>query len=291
MCRLDYRKDERANAEYMSPSGRVPFIKAGAFVVAEMDPIISFVGHKNVTLTEHLDSSQKADMRAYMSLVNNVLGAAELYISWVHQETYDSVTYPRYGSVQPWPLNVILTRQRRRTVLRRLQLLGWKHKTLQEVYGEVDNCCRALSERLENQPFFFGNSPTELDAVVFGHLFTLLTTPLPDSSLASVVRSYPTLVTLCRNIDGEYFKKGVRETSSSGGRTSRNEGDGRTSRSEGDLAPSSGRTSRAEGDLTRSGQTSEGRAGVGRRVSTGSRNAGSNGDYDTLDDIAQERQL
>ena len=36
----------RSNAEEMSPSGRLPFIKAGAFVVAEMDPIVSFVNTK-----------------------------------------------------------------------------------------------------------------------------------------------------------------------------------------------------------------------------------------------------
>ena len=54
-------------------------------------------------------------------------------------------------------------------------------------------------------------SPTELDAVVFGHLFTLLTTPLPDTRLASIVRSYTSLVTLCRNVEGEYFKRGPGE--------------------------------------------------------------------------------
>ena len=30
----------------MSPSGRLPFIKAGAFVVSEMDPIVAFVNTK-----------------------------------------------------------------------------------------------------------------------------------------------------------------------------------------------------------------------------------------------------
>ena len=30
----------------MSPTGRIPFIKAGEFVVAEMDHIISFVNSK-----------------------------------------------------------------------------------------------------------------------------------------------------------------------------------------------------------------------------------------------------
>ena len=36
----------RSNAESMSPSGRLPFIKAGAFVVSEMDPIVGFVNTK-----------------------------------------------------------------------------------------------------------------------------------------------------------------------------------------------------------------------------------------------------
>ena len=124
--------------------GRLPFIRANKFVVAEMDPIVAFVNTKvsyqniknylqiskyekvaktlfivnlhicpfiltiflkkcknltlcksdifivwlitgnftmqGITLTEHLDASQKADMRAYMSLVSNVLGNAEVFI-------------------------------------------------------------------------------------------------------------------------------------------------------------------------------------------------------------------
>ena len=33
---------------------------------------------QGVGLTEHLDTAQKADMRAYMSLITNVLGNAEV---------------------------------------------------------------------------------------------------------------------------------------------------------------------------------------------------------------------
>ena len=50
-----------------------------------MEPIVAFVNTKGVSLTAALDVGQRADMRAYMSLVNNVLGNAELYISWVDQ--------------------------------------------------------------------------------------------------------------------------------------------------------------------------------------------------------------
>lgn len=80
MCNLEYTIEMRANAEHMSPSGKLPFIRANKFVVADFDPIIGFVNTKGITLTEHLDASQKADMRAYMSLVSNVLGNAEVRV-------------------------------------------------------------------------------------------------------------------------------------------------------------------------------------------------------------------
>ena len=80
MCNLEYTIEMRANAEHMSPSGKLTFIRANKFVVADFDPIIGFVNTKGITLTEHLDASQKADMRAYMSLVSNVLGNAEVRV-------------------------------------------------------------------------------------------------------------------------------------------------------------------------------------------------------------------
>jgi len=207
MCRLPHRVEERANAFYMSPSGQVPFIKAGTIVVAEMDRIVNFVGYKKVSLTEGLDITQKADMRAYMSLVTNVLGSAEMYLSWHHPPTFLSVTYPRHCSVHPKPLGYLLTEEKRRRVTRKLHMLGWAEKTLEQVYAEVDNCCRALNQRLDNQTYFFGDRPCELDALVYGHLFTMLTTVLPDVRLASTVKSYSGLVGLVKRVDKAFFSR------------------------------------------------------------------------------------
>lgn len=204
---LNFDVEPRSNAEYMSPSGRVPFIKCGAFVVSELDPIIGFIATKGISLTNHLDSTQKADMRAYMSLVNTVLANAELYVCWVDNTTWNEVTKPRYGSVFPWPLNQVLCYQKRNQVIKRLNILGWSQKTLEEVYQEVESCCNALSERLENKEFFFGDRPTELDALVFGHLFTVLTTPLPNNQFASIIRAYPNLVELCKTVERMYFDR------------------------------------------------------------------------------------
>ena len=78
---------------------------------------------------------------------------------------------------------------------------------MEDVYGEVETCCRALSERLDNSPFFFGSRPTELDALVFGHLFTVLTTPLPDNRFKMIVQQFTNLVKLCENIETDYFER------------------------------------------------------------------------------------
>merc|ERR1712029_291547 len=194
-----------SEAMQIQMAGKLPFIRANNFVISELDPIVSFVANKGISLTEHLDSSQKADMRAYMTLVTSVLGNAELYVSWADDVTLSEVTYPRYGSVYPWPLNSILPWQKKRTVCKKLSALGWLSKSLDDVYAEVERCCQALSERLENQRYFFNSKPTELDALVFGHPFSILTTPLPDNRLATIVRQHKNLTDLCQQIDKEFF--------------------------------------------------------------------------------------
>jgi len=207
MAGLDFTIEMRSNAENMSPSGKVPFIKAGAFVVSEMEPIVAFVNTKGISLTNQLDPGQKADMRAYMSLVNNVLGNAELYISWCDEITLNEVTKPRHGSVYPWPLSNILNWQKRNTVMKKLGALGWTNKSLEDVYADIEQCCKSLSERLDKSTFFFGNKPTELDALVFGHIFSILTTPLPDKRLENIVQQFGNLTKLCQMIDRDYFER------------------------------------------------------------------------------------
>ena len=78
---------------------------------------------------------------------------------------------------------------------------------VEDVYTEIENCCRALSERLDNSLYFFGKRPTELDALVFGHIFSILTTPLPDNRAKNIVQQFGNLIKLCENIERDYFEK------------------------------------------------------------------------------------
>lgn len=156
MCQLKFEIEPRKNAEFMSPSGRVPFIRCNNKLISEFDTIVTYVGNKGKSLSSHLDHEARIDMRAYISLVNNVFVNAELYICWVDETVLNSVTKPRHGSVYPWPLNHYMNWQKRREIIKRLSVLGWYNKVLNEVFDDVNKCCNALSQRLADEEFFFG---------------------------------------------------------------------------------------------------------------------------------------
>lgn len=92
MCNLPYNVEYRHNAEFMSPTGQVPFIKCGAFLVPELENIVSFVNKKDISLTKDLDQTTKLDMRAYMTLVNNILSFAEVNIRTIYILQYVIIT-------------------------------------------------------------------------------------------------------------------------------------------------------------------------------------------------------
>ncbi|XP_022695472.1 metaxin-2-like [Varroa jacobsoni] len=208
VCGLRHDVIQRVNAEFISPTGTTPVLQCGSFVIAELESIVVFVASKGITKTNDLSQEENADLKAYFSLVQTVLCSAELYFSWISATGYN-VTYNRYGSVYPWPLNGVLPWKKRRAIKKLLQ--DWSEKNEVEVIEEVESCLTALSDRLSDKMYFFGVQPTELDCLVFGHLFILLN-PGPEAApefrqIAPLVKKFSNLVQFCDNIEAKYFQK------------------------------------------------------------------------------------
>ncbi|XP_011902474.1 PREDICTED: metaxin-2 isoform X3 [Cercocebus atys] len=178
-------------------------LKGEQILLSDNAASLAVQGH---SLSDGLGEVQKAEMKAYMELVNNMLLTAELYLQWCDEATVGEITHARYGSPYPWPLNHILAYQKQWEVKRKMKAIGWGKKTLDQVLEDVDQCCQALSQRLGTQPYFFNKQPTELDALVFGHLYTILTTQLTNDELSEKVKNYSNLLAFCRRIEQHYFE-------------------------------------------------------------------------------------
>ncbi len=114
-------------------------IKCGAFVVSELDGIVQLAQAKGTSVTQYLNAAERADLRAYMSLVHNVLGNALLYFTWLDDDVYNKYTKQRVGSPYNFPLKYLLPWTLRRKVKSQLNALKWGYRTTEEVYREGNN--------------------------------------------------------------------------------------------------------------------------------------------------------
>ncbi|XP_055546619.1 metaxin-2-like [Wyeomyia smithii] len=210
MLELPFNVEQRANAEFISPGGKrtkLPVLRVENFTYAEFGPILSFVEQKKLTLTGNLSPDVKDDIRTNLCLVEHIFTNAEQYISWLDPQVRNEITKQRNGCVYPFPLNHIQNWRKQRSVCRQLNVAEYLNLKLDEVVAEVDKLCISLSSKLDEKTYFYGDEPTELDALVFGHLFSIFTMTLPNNVLAMTINKYKNLTTFCKNVEAKYFKK------------------------------------------------------------------------------------
>lgn len=209
MCNLQYTLVQKSNAESIGPSGEVPVLRCGKFIVSGADKIIKFIESKGTSLTNSFTESQKGEMNFYMSLVRMTLANAEDNITWLDYETYRKVTQSKFCSIYPWPLSWYLMQQKKQRIQNKLDATGWGCKTIDDVCEEIKQCYKALADKLQ-ACYFFGYppyQPTNLDALVFAHAYTIMTYPLPKSQFAGLIVEYPILVEHCYRVLESYFKE------------------------------------------------------------------------------------
>ena len=100
-----------------------------------------------------------------------------------------------------------LTNRRKKYVTNHLASIGIYPADIGKIEKEMQSILAILDNCLNNTDFFFSNNlPTELDALVFGHVFALLTTKGVDGRIPQLVHQFQNLVNFSMNINEIYFK-------------------------------------------------------------------------------------
>ncbi|XP_015749891.1 PREDICTED: metaxin-2-like [Acropora digitifera] len=256
-CGLAHEVKSRRNAEFMSPTGNVPFLRANEELVCDFSGITAYIESKGFSTSQDFEVKDRASLRAYLSLVENSLYPAEvlkefqqtcqalseklgknrffindrpteldaLVFGHLHSvltrylpdnslrsiikeyknlEDFEVINYYLIIPLCFWDNGSCLFKQSR-------PLLSAIHQSklycalLFQVLKEFQQTCQALSEKLGKNRFFINDRPTELDALVFGHLHSVLTRYLPDNSLSSIIKEYKNLEDFVMTILREYF--------------------------------------------------------------------------------------
>lgn len=181
----------------VSPNGELPILADQDQVFVTTAGILKHLKEKGIDLDGNLTAVQRAESLAYSTLVEDRLHDSLLFLWWMEDENTKKMILPLYRKSLSFPWNYILPDQIQKRVKQRLSYLKEKNDVdyINEVYLSAREIYQSLSVKLGEKPFFFGDEPSNLDAIVFGHLAIHYFAPLPNNKLKIVLDAFPNLVT------------------------------------------------------------------------------------------------
>jgi glutathione S-transferase len=159
------------------PKGKVPWIEDAGRTIADSALIIEYLTKTyGDPLGSHLDAGQRATSLALQRLIEEHLYWAIANGRFLDDEVWPS-TKTQFLAGFPAPFRPLVGRLVRKTVAKSLHHQGLGRHSPEEIQRIAGDDLTALSAFLGEQPFFFGDKPTELDATAYGFLAQILWAP------------------------------------------------------------------------------------------------------------------
>ncbi|XP_068127907.1 metaxin-3 [Hyperolius riggenbachi] len=207
---------------WASLQGNGPILISKEDVITQPANILNFLRKQKYNADYVLSAREGSDTLAYIALLEEKLLPAMLHTFWVDSENYYNVTRPWYASHTPFPLSFYLPAKMSREALNRILLTKGQPPLYSltdveaQIYKDAKECLNLISNRLGTSRFFFGGTPTSLDAFVFGFLAPLLKAKLPKVLLQEHLKQLPNLCHFCDYILSAYFTKNAEGSSPAG---------------------------------------------------------------------------
>jgi glutathione S-transferase len=185
------------------PKGKLPFIEDGGLRIADSSLIVEhLVKTRGVDPDARLDVSQRAIALLVQRTLEEHYAFILAYTHLVRDEGLQH-TRARFDSVPAIVRPLVGS-----VVRRRIMKVLWQQGVLRHTHGDIVESAlrdwRAVLTVMGNGPFFFGDEPTGVDAIVFGALATTVLTPV-ESPIRDFLSSRPALVAYADRMHTRFF--------------------------------------------------------------------------------------
>jgi len=197
-------------------SSELPILKDGMTEVNDLFKIINFLKKKgyNIDETAGLSKDELAESLAYISLVENSIYDALLYILWLENEKNakkeQQQTYVKSLSFIDSYFMKGRIHENARERLKDMELVKINDELVPEVYLNAHDAYAALSTKLGDKLYFFGDKPSTLDAIAYGHLALHCYPNLQNPKLFTMISfEFPNLIQYCQRITDLFNEKKI----------------------------------------------------------------------------------
>jgi glutathione S-transferase len=187
-----------------APKGKMPYIVDGDQKLGDSNLIVEYLKKRYGDRTDsHLSPSDQGISLAMRRMVDENLYWCIVYSRWIDEPNWEITRSAYFGNLPP-VLKQLLPKVLRKNVRKSLEGHGMGKHSAEEIY---DIGCRdliALSGFLSDKQFFFGDSPTLLDATAYAAVFNLIQVPM-ESPIATRARHLDNLVAFCDRMTQRFY--------------------------------------------------------------------------------------
>lgn len=177
---------------------KYPLLVRGSLKLRNVQDIISYLRLHGYTLDYNVSLKQCTDSYAFANIVGKRFKEMMYYVWWLNDDNYDRLTYAWYLKAMPFPFNHLYPRYCKKIARRVLESSvppdEEKDATKNYIFILAAETFSALSTRLGDSIFFYGDKPSSLDALVYAYLAPLVYIPFPSDGLTQMLRKWPSLV-------------------------------------------------------------------------------------------------
>ncbi|WP_299728616.1 glutathione S-transferase family protein [uncultured Tateyamaria sp.] len=169
------------------PKGKLPALWVKDEIIGDSENIRAWLERNGAEFDKGLSDLDRAASRAFIRMAEEHLYFHILLDRWGDDRVW-SIVRDTYFAAIPTLLRKIITRPMRRAVLHGMHSQGLGRLTEAERLDRVEPDLQAITDRLWQGPFLFGNQPTAADASVAPMLAAMAATPC-DTALSMRMRS------------------------------------------------------------------------------------------------------
>lgn len=159
--------------------GSLPSLQIGRRVVSSASECVAELRLKRSETVGVLDSwlstQQRAELSVYETAITEKLFHSILYSWFCDEDNFNAHTKALIGGALPWPLDKLAPKYSARGV--RQECASRKLTSDANCQATVAEVLVALSAKLADQSFLFGDRPCSLDALVCAHLLVVSKSP------------------------------------------------------------------------------------------------------------------
>ena len=168
---------EDSNDPRKWPKAKLPAITVDGRTIGGSDGLYTYLTEQGADLDKGLSDNDKSTSHALLRMAEEHMYFHIVLDRWGNDTVWPTVRDAYFHEIPKWP-RLMITSGLRRALIKGMQAQGLGRLTPTERMARLEPDLNAISQRLANAPFLFGDTPNHADASVVAMLGAMRSTPV-----------------------------------------------------------------------------------------------------------------